>query len=56
MARNHPNVSSEVAVELVDLARQMRRLLFGSDGGPEWGRSFRRLRRSLWKWGGSCRG
>ena len=32
MARNNPKVSPEVAVELVDLARQMRRLVYGGDG------------------------
>ena len=39
MARNNPKVSPEVAVavELVDLARQMRRLVYGGDGVPEWG-------------------
>ena len=43
MARNHPRVSPEVAVELVDLSRQMRRLLYGGDGVPEWGTKFSRI-------------
>lgn len=43
MARNNPKVSPEVAVELVDLARQMRRLLYGGDGVPEWGTKFSRI-------------
>lgn len=43
MARNHPKVSPEVAVELVELARQMRRLLYGGDGVPEWGTKFSRI-------------
>jgi hypothetical protein len=43
MARNNPQVSAEVAVELVDLARQMRRLLYGGDGVPEWGTKFSRI-------------
>ena len=43
MARNHPQVSAEVAVELVDLARQMRRLIYGGDGFPEWGTKFSRI-------------
>lgn len=55
MARNHPKVSPEVAVEFVELARQMRRLIFGGDGVPVWGRIVFRLRRSRWKWGGNCR-
>ena len=43
MARNNPKVSPEVAVAVavavavVDLARQMRRLVYGGDGVPEWG-------------------
>ena len=32
-----------MAVELVDLARQMRRLLYGGDGVPEWGTKFSRI-------------
>ena len=40
MARNNPKVSPEVAVELVNLARQMRRLVYGGDGVPEWGTKF----------------
>ena len=43
MARNQPKVSAEVAVELVDLARQMRRLIYGGDGVPEWGTKFSRI-------------
>ena len=43
MARNHPKVSPEVAVELVDLARQMRCLLYGGDGVPEWGTKFSQI-------------
>lgn len=43
MARNNPKVSPEVAVELVDLSRQMRRLLYGGDGVPEWGTKFSRI-------------
>ena len=43
MARNNPKVSPEVAVELVDLARQMRRLIYGGDGVPEWGTKFSRI-------------
>ncbi len=43
MARNNPKVSPEVAVELVDLSRQMRRLLSGGDGVPEWGTKFSRI-------------
>ncbi len=43
MARNNPKVSPEVAVELVDLARQMRQLLYGGDGVPEWGTKFSRI-------------
>lgn len=43
MARNNPKVSPEVAVELVDLARQMRRLLYGGDGVPEWGTKFSQI-------------
>ena len=43
MARNNPKVSPEVAVELVDLARQMRRLLYGGEGVPEWGTKFSRI-------------
>ena len=43
MARNNPKVSAEVALELVDLARQMRRLLYGGDGVPEWGTKFSQI-------------
>ena len=43
MARNNPKVSPEVAVELVDLARQMRRLIYGGEGVPEWGTKFSRI-------------
>lgn len=43
MARNNPKVSPEVAVELVDLARQMRRLIYGGDGVPEWGTKFSQI-------------
>ena len=43
MARNHPKVSPEVAAELVDLARQMRRLIYGDEGVPEWGTKFSRI-------------
>ena len=43
MARNNPKVSPEVAVELVDLARQMRRLVYGGDGVPEWGTKFSQI-------------
>ena len=43
MARNHSKVSPEVAVELVGLARQMRRLIYGGDGVPEWGTKFSRI-------------
>lgn len=43
MARNNPKVSPEVAVELVDLARQMRRHLYGGEGVPEWGTKFSRI-------------
>ena len=43
MARNNPTVSPEVAVELVDLARQMRQLIYGGDGVPEWGTKFSRI-------------
>ena len=43
MARNNPTVSPEVAVELVELARQMRRLIYGGDGVPEWGTKFSRI-------------
>lgn len=34
------DVSPEVAVQLVGLARQMRELVFGGDGVPEWGTKF----------------
>jgi hypothetical protein len=40
MARNNPTVSPE---EAVDLARQMRRLIYGGDGVPEWGTKFSRI-------------
>ncbi|MCX7419991.1 MAG: hypothetical protein NT013_10695 [Planctomycetia bacterium] len=43
MARNNPKVSPEVAVELVNLARQMRRLVFGGDAVPEWGTKFSQI-------------
>ena len=43
MARNNPQVSPEVAVQLVDMARQMRQLMFGGDGVPEWGTQFSRI-------------
>ena len=43
MARNNPKVSAEVATELVDLARQMRRLIYGSEGVPEWGTKFSQI-------------
>jgi len=43
MARNNPKVSPEVAVELVNLARQMRRLVYGGDGVPEWGTKFSQI-------------
>ena len=43
MARNNPKVSAEVAAELVDLARQMRRLIYGGEGVPEWGTKFSQI-------------
>ena len=43
MARNNPKVSAEVATQLVDLARQMRRLIYGGEGVPEWGTKFSQI-------------
>lgn len=40
MARNNPKVSPEVAAQLADMARQMRQLIYGGDGVPEWGTKF----------------
>lgn len=40
MARNNPKVSPEAAVQLVEVARQMRRLIYGGDGVPVWGTKF----------------
>ena len=37
MAQGRRQVSPEVARQLVDLARQMRPLVYGGDGVPEWG-------------------
>ena len=51
MARNHSKVSPEVAVELVGLARQMRRLIYGGDGVPEWGTKFSRIEADAWEVG-----
>ena len=43
MARNNPKVSPEVAVELVELARQMRQCIYGGEGVREWGTKFSRI-------------
>lgn len=43
MARNNPKVSAEVAAELVELAGQMRRLIYGGDGVPAWGTKFSQI-------------
>ena len=40
MARNNPKVSPEAAVQFVEVARQMRRLIYGVDGVPVWGTKF----------------
>ncbi len=42
MARNS-NVSQEVADQLADAVRQIRRLVFGGDGIPEWGTKFAKI-------------
>ena len=42
MARNS-NVSPEVADQLVDAVRQVRRLVFGGDGIPTWGTRFAKI-------------
>ena len=42
MARNS-NVSLEVADQLAAAVREVRRLVFGGDGVPEWGTRFARI-------------
>lgn len=42
MARNS-NVSSEVAEQLAEAVRQVRRLVFGGDGVPAWGTKFAKI-------------
>ena len=43
MAQGRRQVSPEVARQLVDLARQMRQLVSGGDGVPEWGTRFSQI-------------
>ena len=43
MARNNPEVSPEVALQFVDMARQMRQLIYGDEGVPEWGTTFSQI-------------
>mgnify|MGYP001795011587 CR=1 FL=1 len=40
MARGKNEVSPEVASKLVDLAREMRKLIYEADGVPVWGTKF----------------
>jgi hypothetical protein len=40
MAQGGNRVSPEVAKQLVDLAAEMRRLVFGGEGVPKWGTKF----------------
>ena len=42
MARNS-NVSPEVADQLADSVRQIRRMVFGGDGIPKWGTTFAKI-------------
>ena len=42
MARNS-NVSAEVADQLVEAVREVRRLVFGGDGIPAWGTRFAKI-------------
>lgn len=37
------DVSPQVAGQLVELARQMRELVYGDEGVPEWGTKFREI-------------
>ena len=43
MARVQNNVSPEVAQRLVDLAREMRQLVYGESGIPKWGTKFTQI-------------
>lgn len=43
MARRQNNVSPEVAQRLVDLAREMRQLVYGESGVPKWGTKFSQI-------------
>ena len=43
MARGKNKVSPEVAQRLVDLAREMRQLVYGGAGVPEWGTRFSQI-------------
>ena len=43
MARGKNKVSPEVAQRLVDLAREMRQLVYGGAGVPKWGTRFSQI-------------
>ena len=43
MAQGRRRVSPEVARQLVDVARQMRQLVYGGDGVPKWGTKFSQI-------------
>ena len=43
MAQGRRQVSPEVARQLVDMARQMRQLVYGGDGVPKWGTKFSQI-------------
>ncbi|HLQ44102.1 MAG TPA: hypothetical protein VK137_05195 [Planctomycetaceae bacterium] len=43
MARERNKVSPEVAQRLVDLAREMRQLVYGESGVPKWGTKFSQI-------------
>ncbi len=46
MAQGRRQVSPQVArqlIELVDLARQMRQVVYGGGGVPEWGTKFSQI-------------
>ena len=40
MAQGLRQVAPEVARKLVDMARQMRQMVYGGEGVPEWGTKF----------------
>lgn len=43
MTQGRNQVSPEVARQLVDMARQMRQLVYGGDGVPVWGTKFSQI-------------